>query len=247
MNTTKPKIKHAALRKTTETSLFDESISNCVNEVLSNDRNQRHGPCPSPTSSRVRLRTWMDADLEPFRKINANAQVMRYFPQTLSSAENDITSSQTALNQSVDTEMYSFGLRAMYEVTAGNFSFVPSIGLRVSQLSTDEMKVGSVKVDDQDQTLVQVPIALRINAADFNAGGWVVAPSMKIAYVPTFGDKDIEVLHHTQDVIDTAPVQADIGLRVGKDNMLFNVNMLLGSGEYGTSAIGGKVGFKYVF
>ena len=161
--------------------------------------------------------------------------------------ENDITSSQTALNQSVDTEMYSFGLRAMYEVTAGNFSFVPSIGLRVSQLSTDEMKVGSVKVDDQDQTLVQVPIALRINAADFNAGGWVVAPSMKIAYVPTFGDKDIEVLHHTQDVIDTAPVQADIGLRVGKDNMLFNVNMLLGSGEYGTSAIGGKVGFKYVF
>ena len=161
--------------------------------------------------------------------------------------ENDITSSQTALNQSVDTEMYSFGLRAMYEVTAGNFSFVPSIGLRVSQLSTDEMKVGSVKIDDQDQTLVQVPIALRINAADFNAGGWVVAPSMKIAYVPTFGDKDIEVLHHTQDVIDTAPVQADIGLRVGKDNMLFNVNMLLGSGEYGTSAIGGKVGFKYVF
>ncbi len=161
--------------------------------------------------------------------------------------ENDITSSQTALNQSVDTEMYSFGLRAMYEITAGNFSFVPSIGLRVSQLSTDEMKVGSVKVDDQDQTLVQVPIALRINAADFNAGGWVVAPSMKIAYVPTFGDKDIEVLHHTQDVIDTAPVQADIGLRVGKDNMLFNVNMLLGSGEYGTSAIGGKVGFKYVF
>ena len=161
--------------------------------------------------------------------------------------ENDITSSQTALNQSVDTEMYSFGLRAMYEVTAGNFSFVPSIGLRVSQLSTDEMKVGNVKVDDQDQTLVQVPIALRINAADFNAGGWVVAPSMKIAYVPTFGDKDIEVLHHTQDVIDTAPVQADIGLRVGKDNMLFNVNMLLGSGEYGTSAIGGKVGFKYVF
>ena len=161
--------------------------------------------------------------------------------------ENDISSSQTALNQSVDTEMYSFGLRAMYKLTAGNFSFVPSIGLRVSQLSTDEMKVGSVKVDDQDQTLVQVPIALRINAADFTAGGWVVAPSMKIAYVPTFGDKDIVVLHHTQDVIDTAPVQADFGLRVGKDNMLFNVNMLLGAGEYGTSAIGGKVGFKYVF
>ncbi len=161
--------------------------------------------------------------------------------------ENDISSSQAALNQSVDTEMYSFGLRAMYELTAGNFSFVPSIGVRVSQLSTDAMQVGSVKVEDQDQTLVQVPIALRINASEFDANGWSVAPSFKIAYVPTFGDKDIEVLGHSQDVIDTAPVQADFGLRVGKDNMLFNVNMLLGSGENGTSAIGGKVGFKYAF
>ena len=161
--------------------------------------------------------------------------------------ENDISSSQAALNQSVDTEMYSFGLRAMYELKAGNFSFVPSIGLRVSQLSTDAFQVGSVKVEDQDQTLVQVPIALRINASEINASGWSVAPSFKIAYVPTFGDKDIEVLNHTQDVIDTAPVQADFGLRIGKDNMMFNVNMLLGAGEYGTSAIGGKVGFKYAF
>ena len=161
--------------------------------------------------------------------------------------ENDITSSQAALNQSVDTEMYSFGLRAMYELKAGNFSFVPSIGLRVSQLSTDAFQVGSVKVEDQDQTLVQVPIALRINASEFDVSGWSVAPSFKIAYVPTFGDKDIEVLNHTQDVIDTAPVQADFGLRIGKDNMMFNVNMLLGAGEYGTSAIGGKVGFKYAF
>ena len=142
--------------------------------------------------------------------------------------ENDITSSQAALNQSVDTEMYSFGLRAMYELKAGNFSFVPSIGLRVSQLSTDAFQVGSVKVEDQDQTLVQVPIALRINASEFDVSGWSVAPSFKIAYVPTFGDKDIEVLNHTQDVIDTAPVQADFGLRIGKDNMMFNVNMLLG-------------------
>lgn len=161
--------------------------------------------------------------------------------------ENDITSSQAALNQSVDTEMYSFGLRAMYELKAGNFSFVPSIGLRVSQLSTDAFQVGSVKVEDQDQTLVQVPVALRINASEINASGWAVTPSFKIAYVPTFGDKDIEVLNHTQDVIDTAPVQADFGLRIGKDNMMFNVNMLLGAGEYGTSAIGGKVGFKYAF
>ena len=162
--------------------------------------------------------------------------------------ENDITADQAALNQSVDTEMYSAGVRAMYEMKAGNFRFVPSIGLRVSQLSTDEMKVGAVKIEDQDQTFVQLPIAMRITAADYStASGWTLSPSFKLAYVPTFGDKDIEVLNTAEDVIDTSPVQVDFGLLAGKDNMLFNVNMLLGSGEYGTSAIGGKVGFKYVF
>lgn len=101
-------------------------------------------------------------------------------------AENDISSNQTALNQSVDTEMYSVGLRAMYEMKAGDFRFVPSIGVRVSQLSTDEMKVGAVKIDDQDQTLVQIPIAMRITAADFETtSGWTLSPSFKLAYVPT--------------------------------------------------------------
>lgn len=162
--------------------------------------------------------------------------------------ENDITADQTALNQSVDTEMYSAGVRAMYEMKAGSFRFVPSIGLRVSQLSTDEMKVGAVKIEDQDQTLVQLPIAMRITAADYStASGWTLSPSFKLAYVPTFGDKDIEVLNTAEDVIDTSPVQADFGLMAGKDNMLFNVNFMLGAGEYGSSAVGGKVGFKYAF
>lgn len=162
--------------------------------------------------------------------------------------ENDITADQAALNQSVDTEMYSAGVRAMYEMKAGNFRFVPSIGLRVSQLSTDEMKVGAVKIEDQDQTLVQLPIAMRITAADYStASGWTLSPSFKLAYVPTFGDKDIEVLNTAEDVIDTSPVQADFGLMAGKDNMLFNVNFMLGAGEYGSSAVGGKVGFKYAF
>ena len=161
--------------------------------------------------------------------------------------ENDIAADQTALNQSVDTEMYSFGLRAMYQVKAGLFSFEPSIGLRLSQLSTDEMKVGTIKIEDQDQTLVQMPIALRITASDFTAGGWVLAPNFKIAYVPTFGEKDIAILHTSEDVIDTSPVQTEFGLIAGKDNMLFNVNFMLGAGEYGSSAVGGKIGFKYAF
>lgn len=62
-------------------------------------------------------------------------------------SENDITAHQTALNQKLDANIYSAGVRAQYELAAGSFKFVPSIGLRVSRLETDDMTVGSIKVD----------------------------------------------------------------------------------------------------
>lgn len=142
--------------------------------------------------------------------------------------ENDITSSQTALNQSVDSEIYS-------------------VGVRVSRLNTDAMHVGAVNIKKQEQTLVQVPIALRVNDFEQNVSGWSVAPSFKVAYVPTFGDKEISVLGADQTVIDTSPVQSDFGIRAQNGNLMVNSNMMLGGGKDGTSSVGDKVDLKYVF
>ena len=161
--------------------------------------------------------------------------------------ENDITSSQTALKQSVDSEIYSVGVRGQHRFTAGNFQFVPSVGVRVSRLNTDAMQVGAVNIKKQEQTLVQVPIALRVNGFEQNVSGWSVAPSFKIAYVPTFGDKEISVFGADQTVIDTSPVQGDFGIRAQNGNLMVNANMMLGGGKDGTSSVGGKVGLKYVF
>ena len=161
--------------------------------------------------------------------------------------ENDVTSSQTALNQSVDSEIYSVGVRGQHRFTAGNFQFVPSVGVRVSRLNTDAMQVGAVNIKKQEQTLVQVPIALRVNGFEQNVSGWSVAPSFKVAYVPTFGDKEISVFGADQTVIDTSPVQGDFGIRAQNGNLMVNANMMLGGGKDGTSSVGGKVGLKYVF
>ncbi len=38
-------------------------------------------------TSRLMLRDWTEADLEPFRRLNADEEVMRYFPAILSSEE----------------------------------------------------------------------------------------------------------------------------------------------------------------
>lgn len=162
-------------------------------------------------------------------------------------SENDITAHQTALNQKLDANIYSAGVRAQYELAAGSFKFVPSIGLRVSRLETDDMTVGSIKVDEGDLTYVQMPISLRISGFEADAAGWTLAPSFKVAYVPTFGDKEVKVLGYSQDALDMSPVQADFGLRAVNGNLMFNVDMMLGGGEAGTSSIGGKVGVKYAF
>ena len=104
-----------------------------------------------------------------------------------------------------------------------------------------------MSIDKQKQTIVQVPVALRVNGVEQGAGGWKLAPSAKVAVVPTFGDKDITVFGVDQTVIDTSPVQADLGIRAANGNLMINANFLLGGGKDGASAVGGKVGLKYVF
>lgn len=163
-------------------------------------------------------------------------------------SKNDITSSQTALNQKVDADIWSAGIRAQHAFTLGQFMVTPSVGVRVSYMETDAMNIGAVMVEKQDQTLVQIPLALRITGAPIqSSSGWSLAPNLKIAYVPTFGDKEIKVLGYETDVIDTSPVQGAFGIRASNGNMLFKADMTVGGGEYGTSSIGAKVGFKYAF
>lgn len=42
-----------------------------------------------PESTRIRLRQWQAADFAPFARLNADPQVMEYFPASLSTAESD--------------------------------------------------------------------------------------------------------------------------------------------------------------
>ncbi len=161
--------------------------------------------------------------------------------------KNGLSAATPALDSDVDTSMVSFGVRAQYQTTFGKFSFVPSVGLRVSRLETDSFNIGTIAVEDQSQTLVQLPIALRVNAAPMEAAGWTFGPSFKLAYVPTFGDKEVTVRGADATVIDTAPVQGAFGLRAVKGGVMLDANLLLGGGKGGTSSVGARIGARYTF
>lgn len=160
---------------------------------------------------------------------------------------NGIEAPRQALVSDVDTSMLSFGVRAQYQGSLGNFSIVPSIGLRVSRLETDALQFGTVTVEDDAQTLVQLPIALRVTAKPMDVASWTLAPSFKVAYVPTFGDKEYNFRGTKATVIDTAPVQGALGVRAMKGGFMLDADLMLGGGKQGTNSVGARVGARYTF
>lgn len=163
-------------------------------------------------------------------------------------AKNDISASAASkLSQSVDTEMLSAGMSAHYQFDAGAVTVTPSLGIRLSQLKTDALKVGAIRIADDEMTVFQVPVAVRVGMKPVEASGWNIEPAVKLAYVPTFGDDETDILGYQQKVLDTSPVQADIGVEARKGNFMVNVNFLAGTGSEGAKAVGSKVGVKYLF
>ena len=161
---------------------------------------------------------------------------------------NDITSSLALMNQDTDATMFSAGVKAQKRFDLGTFEVIPSLGVRVSHIKTDAMQAGNVQIEKQKQTIVQIPLALRVNAkVTETASGWSVTPKFKVAFIPTVGDKSIEVFGVKQSVIDTSPVQGSFGVGFAKGNLTIDAAAHLGAGNKGTSAVGGKVGLTYRF
>ena len=161
--------------------------------------------------------------------------------------KNDIEMTMSTFNQKLDANILSAGVTGQMQFNLGNFVLVPSVGVRVSRLHTDAMQFAGVHVESQNQTLVQLPLTLRFSGKLMESAGWSFAPTAKIAFVPTFGDKQFEALGTETTVIDTTPVQADLGVVARKGNLFFNAALQLGAGQEGSSSVGGKVGVKYVF
>ena len=161
--------------------------------------------------------------------------------------DNSITSTKDAFNQKTGSKMYSVGLTGRLGLKAGNFDITPSVGVRVSKLKSEAMHSGNVEIGKQSQTLVQVPLALRVKTQTQTASGWTVEPNMRVAFVPTFGDKSIRIMETDQRVLDSRPLQGDLGLTLRKGNFQMDATFSYGGGSQGMSSVGGKVGVKYLF
>lgn len=76
-------------------------------------------------TKRLILRTWQSSDLEPFAQLNADPEVMRFFPSTLSRAESDTLVERIQAHHRI----HGFSLWAVEEKATGNF--MGFIGLNI--------------------------------------------------------------------------------------------------------------------
>ena len=161
---------------------------------------------------------------------------------------NDVTArGDTKLNNSASVDVLSAGMRGEHRFQVGAFSIVPSLSLRISRVKTDSFNVGAVKVDFDDQTIVQVPLSVSLSADVLDYEGWKIAPFAKVSYAPMFGDKEATVYGVDQDVFSTNLVTGSLGAAVEKGAFTFKAAVTGGTGNNGASVIGGKVGISYSF
>lgn len=76
-----------------------------------------------PPTDRLRLRPWRDSDLEPFAALNADPQVMRWFPSTLTRRQSNDLADRIRTRMEAD----GFGMWAV-EIT-GVAPFIGFVGL----------------------------------------------------------------------------------------------------------------------
>lgn len=69
------------------------------------------------TTERLILRSWREEDKEPFARMNANPEVMRYFPKTQTRSESDAVVERFKAHQ----EKYGYCFWAVEEKQSGDF------------------------------------------------------------------------------------------------------------------------------
>ena len=170
---------------------------------------------------------------------------------------NEISHSTVALNKAdVDADVITVGVRGemRFDVTE-NTRMVPYVGLNYLRVGTDGYTTSQgVQVGDVDQNLFTLPVGVKYAGDMETSSGWMWTPSVDVAYVAAFGDRDVEATTHvgavgqtTMDVWAESVVRTTIGVKAQKDNFGFGVEAGGAFGSDDTQGLFGQVRVDYRF
>ena len=172
-------------------------------------------------------------------------------------SDNDVEHNTVARNTAnVDADVFTIGAKGefRYDITQ-NSRLVPYVGLNYLRVSTDGYTTSQgVHVDDIDQNLWTMPIGVKFAGDVASANGWKWTPSVDVAFIPAFGDDDVEatsyagsVAHTTMDVWSSSVGRLKFGVRGAKDNFGFGIEAGAATGSDDLTEYFGQVRVDYRF
>ena len=94
------------------------------------------------------------------------------------------------LFRSVNTDVFSLGIRAEKSLRAGIGKFVPYTGIRYMHLSTgDYTNSLGMHYNTDDINLWLLPVGIKYSA-DVKNGNWTIRPLAEVGYIWNLGDRD---------------------------------------------------------
>lgn len=172
-------------------------------------------------------------------------------------SENDISHSMIGSNKAdVDADVWTIGVRSevRFDVTE-NSRVVPYVGVNYLRVSTDGYRTSQgVKVDDIDQNLWTTPIGVKYAGDLKTASGWVWTPSVDVAYIPAFGDDEVDATtdvgaigHTTMDVWSNSVGRMKLGITANKGNFGFGLEAGAAAGSDDLTEYFGQLRVDYRF
>ena len=145
---------------------------------------------------------------------------------------NDLSTNNVlgSYKESLDANVFTFGLGTEYLAKFGALNVTPHAGIRLSRIDMDDSKYGA---DYDAMTVYQLPLGVAFSG-NFDVNGWKLAPMVDLSVVPAFGDKDAVASFYSNDVttrvVDTNPIQATLGVSAQNGAWTFGLNYGLTAG-----------------
>ena len=146
---------------------------------------------------------------------------------------NDLSTNNVlgSYKESLDANVFTFGLGTEYLAKFGALNVTPHAGIRLSRIDMDDSKYGA---DYDTMTVYQLPLGVAFSG-NFDVNGWKLAPMVDLSVVPAFGDKDAVAtytggIQSVTRVVDTNPIQATLGVSAQNGAWTFGLNYGLTAG-----------------
>lgn len=141
--------------------------------------------------------------------------------------DNDIKGSVAgaSADESIDSSVFTVGVRADMTVYDKAFKVVPHVGVRYTKIDVDDYR----GLEADSMNVFETPVGVKVAGAFEPAAGWKLTPSFDFTIVPQLGDKDVNTLVGDVDVLDNV-YNTTLGVNASYGNFTFGLSYRYGFG-----------------